>query len=359
MALMAIDNAPKVEDTAAAAERGEVLPFVYDITAYGADYPVDGIVERMRRGDIEIPEFQRSFVWTKVQSDKFVESLLLGLPVPGIFLAIEDDSRKLLVVDGQQRLTTLRRFYDGRWNKDVYRLEKVQPEFRGKVYDELDEEDRRRLDDSIIHATIVRQDKPSEDNSSIFFVFERLNTGATVLTPQEIRNSIYQGPFTDLLDELASYPAWLRIFGKPSNRLKDRELILRFLALLHESEKYSQPMKQFLNGFMGHHRRLDEGVRTRFSREFTEPTDILAEVLGRQAFRTRTALNAAVFDSVMVGLARRLKRGPISNRSEVALAYRNLLSDAKYEGAIRKATANEENVATRLRLATQAFADIR
>ena len=84
--------------------------FRYGITSYGADMPVDGIVKRLDRGDIFIPDFQRNFVWTYTQASRFIESLLLGLPVPGIFFFKEPESRKLMIVDGQQRLLSLRQF---------------------------------------------------------------------------------------------------------------------------------------------------------------------------------------------------------------------------------------------------------
>ena len=110
------DNGESVADID---ETSEIIPFRYTITSYGADYPVDGLVKRLKSHDIVIPTFdpesessgslegfQRRFVWTKPQSDKFIESLLLGLPVPGIFLVKQADGR-LLVLDGQQRLRTL------------------------------------------------------------------------------------------------------------------------------------------------------------------------------------------------------------------------------------------------------------
>ena len=184
--------------------------FRYGITAYGADYPVDALVSRLNTEDIIVPTydpdrstvdvegFQRHFVWTKPQSDRFVESLLLGLPVPGVFLVVQDDGR-LLVLDGQQRLRTLQAFYGGFWGERQYRLEGVQEEFSGKTYKSLDPEDRRRLDNSIIHATIVRQDEPSNDQSSVYMIFERLNTGGTSLQPQEIRVALYRGEFVEFL----------------------------------------------------------------------------------------------------------------------------------------------------------------
>lgn len=87
----------------------------FAIESYGADYTVDSLVDRMRKGAFTIPEFQRKFVWTIRHSSKFIESLLMGLPVPGIFLYKEAATNKHLVIDGQQRLKTLQAFYDKRF----------------------------------------------------------------------------------------------------------------------------------------------------------------------------------------------------------------------------------------------------
>src|SRR5712692_5961522 len=138
----------------------EVIPYTYSITAYGADYPVDSIVKRMEAEDIIVPRFsweapkksrivgfQREYVWPRPKADRFIESLLLGLPVPGIFL-VKEASGRLLVLDGHQRLYTLRAFYEGVINGIEYKLGDVQERFVGKRYKDLDVEDRRRLDDS-------------------------------------------------------------------------------------------------------------------------------------------------------------------------------------------------------------------
>ena len=82
-------------------------------SSYGADYPVDGLVKRINAEDIYIPEFQRGYVWSLNQASRFIESLLLGLPVPGIFVAKDEETKKLLVIDGQQRLKSLQFFYNG------------------------------------------------------------------------------------------------------------------------------------------------------------------------------------------------------------------------------------------------------
>lgn len=92
------------------------------IMNYGADFPVDAIVNKMNQEDIFIPSFQRNFVWSVSQASRFVESLLLGLPVPGVFLFKDPESNRLMVVDGQQRLRTLQAFYKGVFDGHPFRL---------------------------------------------------------------------------------------------------------------------------------------------------------------------------------------------------------------------------------------------
>ena len=95
-------------------ENDQTVPAArYEITSFGADYDVDGLVKRIKRDDIFIPSFQRAYVWNIVEASRFVESLLLGLPVPGIFLAKEAETNKLSVIDGQQRLKSLEFVYEG------------------------------------------------------------------------------------------------------------------------------------------------------------------------------------------------------------------------------------------------------
>jgi uncharacterized protein with ParB-like and HNH nuclease domain len=134
----------------------------YAITSYGADYDVEGLVRRIQRGDIYVPSFQREYVWSIKQASRFIESLLLGLPVPGIFLSRERSSQRLLVLDGQQRLFSLLYFYEGVFKSTLkeFALTGLSSQFNGLTYRTLSSEDQRRLGDAIIHATVIRQDEP-------------------------------------------------------------------------------------------------------------------------------------------------------------------------------------------------------
>jgi uncharacterized protein with ParB-like and HNH nuclease domain len=115
-------------------EQDESVPYIsYDVTSYGSNPDVEGLVRRIKRGDIPIPPFQRDCVWRQPEASRFIESLLLGLPIPGIFFATDPETNKLLVIDGQQRLKSLLFCYDGYFNprpddkrRRVFNLVKVQ-----------------------------------------------------------------------------------------------------------------------------------------------------------------------------------------------------------------------------------------
>lgn len=334
----------------------EVAPFTYSISSYGADYPVDALVRRIQDGSISIPQFQRGFVWKPKQASRFVESLLLGLPVPGIFLSKEQGSRALMVIDGQQRLRTLQYFYNGSFPDDrPFELTGVQRRFEGLMYNSLPIEGRRQLDDSILHATIVKQDEPSEDESSIYYIFERLNTGGTLLQPQEIRACIYHGAFNDRLGELNLYPQWRQIYGKISDRMRDQELILRFLALYFQADSYQRPMKGFLNRFMARNRTLQRYSHEQVTAVFCNAIGSIADFIGPSAFRPKRALNAAIFDAVMVGVSRRLSSNPIRSGEQFRSQYDSLMANDEFTAAVTTGTSGEEVVRARMELATAAF----
>ena len=175
----------------------------------------------------------------------------MGLPIPGIFLYKEADTGRHLVVDGQQRLRTLQYFYSGLFLDGAFRLVGVREEWEGKTYSDLETSEQLRLDNSILHATIFQQDQPKDTRRSLYFVFERINSGGIRLSPQEIRNCISQSIVLDASRTLNDNPDWRAIFGKKKNtRLKDQELVLRALAMMHGRKNYAaQPMRDFLNTF--------------------------------------------------------------------------------------------------------------
>jgi len=345
----------------------EVMPVSYEITSYGADYPVDGLVKRLNKNDIVIPSFdpaytdseevrgfQRRFVWGRPQMDKFIESLLLGLPVPGIFL-VRERTNKLLVLDGHQRLRTLQAFYRGVHDSREYFLRYVQSPFKDATYETLQDEDRRRLDDSIIHATVLRQESPPGAQDAVYSIFERLNTGGSPLQPQEIRVALYHGNFLRFINQLNERQSWRELYGPKSSRFKDQELILRVLALYEEEDSYERPLKSFLNHYLAKNRNRNPSIDDGIGATFTHACDLIKEAIGARAFRPVAPLNAATLDSVMIGVMRRSGKGPITDLHALANAHAELLGHKDYRAAILGSTASEDSVTSRLRLATEAF----
>ncbi|HEY5286047.1 MAG TPA: DUF262 domain-containing protein [Solirubrobacteraceae bacterium] len=352
-------------------ERAEAIAEAQPISYFGSDFDVHGLVRRLGQDDIIVPAFdptfepdgeiqgfQRGFVWRRYQMDRFVESLLLGYPIPGIFLVQQPD-RKLLVLDGQQRLRTLQQFYAGAfYNGEEFVLETVADAFKGLSYGGLAEEDRRALDNTFIHATIVKYDSDAGGERAVYQLFERLNTGGTNLYPQEIRVALYRGPLVDFVRDLNSDPNWRSLYGPTSGRLKDQELILRFLAFYTESAQYERPLKGFLNDFLSRHRDLNGLDAPALQERFAETCAVVQGALGRAAFRIQTQVNAALVDSIMVGVARRLEHGPINDLDSMRKAFSSLLEDSEFVSAIARATADEDRVARRISKATAAFAPL-
>ena len=161
----------------------------YDIATYPSDMTLSVINDMWMHGDIEIPEFQRNFVWSIHQSSLLIESFLVGLPVPQVFLYI-DDENKNLVIDGQQRLMSIVYYFEGYFGTEglhgkrkVFRLTGLdhRSPYSNKRFVDLEDSAQRKLRNSVLRAMNVRQLTPAGQHTSIFHIFERLNTGGTPL----------------------------------------------------------------------------------------------------------------------------------------------------------------------------------
>lgn len=356
---MAVDNMPEAERIEDGADDESLtFPATYDIMTFGADIPVDGLVKRLDEKNIIIPEFQRGYVWSHDRASRFIESLLIGLPTPTIFLW-RDDEKRLVVIDGQQRLRSIQYFCSGSFkDTGTFALKGVRNDLEGLTYDTLGPEQKRALDDSLLHAFIVRQEAPTEDHSSIYHVFERLNTGMMPLYPHEIRTCLYQGGLVDLLEEMNGNEAWRAIFGARHSRMKDKELILRVTALYHSRNRYEEPMKQFLNEFLKRHRTFSAGIsRDACHEPFVKSIRAIHGAVGDSAFKPRGRLNAAVLDGVMIGVATRQAQADIADAAGLKARYDALLADTNFLSTTDQATTNQDRVLSRLEMGIEAFRD--
>lgn len=327
----------------------------YEIRTLGADFSLELYSQKIDSGEIRIPDFQRKYVWPVKKASKLIESFLLGLPVPQVFLFQEASKRDLLVVDGQQRLLTAHFFLRGTHQDEEtpFRLRGVKQKWEGKTFGDLEEGDKRRLRNYILRATIFEQIDPA-DNKSVYEIFERLNTGGMPLTEQEVRNCVNSGTINTFLDTLNKTESWRSLLGKPEpdRRMKDIEIILRVLALVDDWKNYKKPMKDFISAYMEKHVNISEEEQEKLGTFFKAATDMIASQVGSSAFRLSGGrVNVAVLDSVMTAVA---IIGPnkiedFKNRLE------GLKTNGSYSDYVSKSTTDDDAVKGRIKMSIETF----
>ena len=256
-----LPDAPEVgvetEDDAADLSLAEV----HSAYVTGSDWTTETILLQLRKGNINLnPQFQRREVWKANRKSRLIESIILNLPIPQIVLAeLKERKNNYIVLDGKQRLLTIRQFCA---NPDEPQDEGFDPlsltglgvltDLSGKTYEMLCNQagfvDIRDAFDNHTIRTVVIRNWPNDD--FLFRVFRRLNTGSVQLSPQELRQALKPGPFTDFLDEFTSTSKpVLTIFGhgKPDFRMRDNEIFLRYMAFATNVEQYRGNLKQFLD----------------------------------------------------------------------------------------------------------------
>lgn len=255
----------------------------YDLTSSPSDFNILTIFSFIESGAVKIPGFQRNYVWDIVRASKLIESLILGLPVPQIFL-YEETRNKFLVIDGQQRLMSIYYFLKQRFplkekrgelrfiferygripnevlhNKNYFinfnlnlpsKIRNQPNKFKGLNYSTLGEY-KTQLELRPLRNIIVKQNIPKNDDSSIYEIFNRLNSGGINLGTQEIRTSLYYSPFYDMIYRINTLPQWREILHRkePDIHMKDVELLLRGFAMLIDGSKYKPSLTKFLNQF--------------------------------------------------------------------------------------------------------------
>lgn len=281
---------------------------------------------------MKIPGFQRNYVWDRNRASKLIESIIIGLPVPQIFL-YEQSRNKFLVIDGQQRLMTIYYFIKGRFPKKDMRSELREIfDKEGKIPDEklLDSDyfvpfklklpeikdgvehplnkltystlgdDKTTFDLRTIRNIIIKQNQPEDSNSSVFEIFNRLNSGSQNLNTQEIRSSLYYSEFDNMLRRINLIPRWREILGKenPDLRMRDIEILLRGFGILINGDEYKPSMVKFLNKFARDAKEYDKDKVNYLEALFN--SFLKASVnLDSECFNTRTGkFNISIFEAI-------------------------------------------------------------
>ena len=347
-----------------------------------SDWTVETILSQMRRGNIQLnPRYQRRDAWTDKRKSKFIESLVLGLPIPQLVLAEMTDERgKYIVIDGKQRLLTMRRFASAVNDDDEEKFKplaltglEVLPKLNGKTYSDLSSDPKFAeqlavFDNQTIRTVVVRQ-WPNE--AYLYRIFHRLNTGSVQLSPQELRQALHPGPFLDFADTFSSESTELQQalrIDAPDFRMRDVEILIRFIAFSEFLPSYNGNLKAFLD------RTTNELNRT-WSRRQDEIREVAAscgtaidatiKIFGVDNAFTRwngeayeSRFNRAVFD-IMTFYFRRpaVARAAVRRRRFVRARFERIcVSDPKFRESIQTTTKTVDATFTRLKVWGDALA---
>ena len=364
---------------------GEESIVEYDITTSPRDLTPANIVDMIDSGIIEIPLFQRNYVWDIKKASKLVESLILGLPVPELFFYTEgDDNNSYKIIDGQQRFLSIYFFVKGRFPKnnaarfiiregikDVDELQRVLPDnslfrdFNLKLDDDTNKPSRYHdlkfatLDKDtqikfrlrrFLRTVVVRQNKPDDNSSSMFEIFNRLNTGGSPLNAQEIRASLYYCDFYRMIVRLNSSEEWRSLLGKPTQDLhsKDIELILRSIALLIDGDKYAPKMVSFLNSFSQKTKKYSKDEINYIESLFQSFLSACSN-LQEKAFFRNNRFSMTLLESVFVAVSHKAfeNRTTISGKIERE-SFEYLKNDDEFLSYLQSGSSSSENIKGRI-----------
>lgn len=362
----------------ASLESDEVEVQEYDLVSSPNDWNFSTIVSFIGSGAMKVPSFQRNYIWDRKRASKLIESLLIGLPVPQVFL-YEEGRNSFLVIDGQQRLLTLYFFSKGRFPKPKIRgdlrvrlqqgfidddfleddeffepfklsLPKspsgAQNRFHGLTYKGL-REDKTSLDLRTIRNIVVKQTSP-EGNSAIFELFNRLNTGGVNLTPQEIRASLYHSNFFIEVIDLNSNPAWRHIVGteKPDPRMRDTEFLLRALALADSSDGFSGSMANFINNYCVKAKKFSERDAQSAHHKLTEFFELFRHV--PSPFLRAGKFSGVLFESAYA--AWQQVGGPSPDHQKIADAISKVKQSEEFAETLQEGSTKPANTRKRIGL---------
>jgi len=333
------------------------------------DWTAETIIGQLAKGNISLdPIFQRRDAWTATRKSKFIESIILGLPIPQIVLAEAKDKKgSFLVIDGKQRLLTLQQF--GGVNlepgQDPLKLVglTIREELNGKTYHDLQnerllEKHLTAFDNQSIRTVVV---KNWREEDMLYVIFHRLNTGSVPLSPQELRQALLPGPFLTFAGEYSETSRGLqRTLGldKPDFRMRDVELLVRYFAFKNNIAKYTGNLKEFLDGTCGD---LNKNWRLREQRTRDQAEQLEAaiqaafKIFDIHAFRKwdgsryEKRFNRAVFDVMVYYFSNeRTRRKAVALKVSVRNAFQQLCeSDADFVKSVETTTKSIDSTSTR------------
>ena len=288
-------------------------------------------------------EWQREYVWDRKRASRLIESFLIDLPIPVIYLVMNDEN-KYEVIDGLQRLTSVFDFLNGRYK--LTGLE-IKQDLNGCQFSDLSEDLQNKLYDSTLRTFELSQDTSKD---LMFLIFERLNTGGVALNEMEIRNCLYRGSLNDLIKELAQFNEFKHCVNQKNihRRMKDRSLVLRFLAFYEKTYfKATRGLKAFFNEFCETYRDPSENKLNEFRNQFKKATKAAYTIFGDRGFRlsSTSSVNASVFQVLCVSFCNHDLGALTRSADAIRKAYLDLVStDEHWSDCVSKATGGYDRI---------------
>lgn len=339
------------------------------------DWTTETVVTQLKRGNIQLnPRFQRRDAWKRDRKSRFIESLIVGLPIPQIVLAEAKGERgKFIVLDGKQRLLAILQYWgNGTGPNNRYALSglTLRNDLKRKTFSDLStdpdlEDDYNALVNQAVRTVVIRNWK---DSNFLHTVFLRLNTGSVSLSPQELRQALLPGLFSEFVDDAASGSKGLQaLLGleEPDPRMRDIEILARFLAFRFFADNYPGRMKQFLdntfetfNQDWSHYETLVQKAQADFEAGVEELIKTLADDVARKPGSRQ--FNRAIFDALIFFYSQASVRTALAGkRAKVKAAYNRLFdTDSGFVQAVESDTAGAPNTAARLKIWGAALGEI-
>lgn len=320
------------------------------------------VIRKWDKGLVIIdPEFQRNFVWKTREMSQFIESIILNFPIPPLYLN-QNVKGELIVVDGRQRLTTLRKFL-----KNEFKLTelKVLKDLNGKNFEDLGNLDnglQAKIEDKKMLVFLI---KPSVSLKVVYDIFYRINTGGTQLERQEIRQSLFQGKSTELLRRLSEAPYFKEAIsnGIKPDRMKDREAVLRCLAFKILPIDTYTTMSNFVEKAMVKINKMDDNQINEYESEFERAMKWSFRIFNDKNFRIPTAqsrgtVNMAVMESLISFLSDKSDDFIERNQNIIRTNYfEHLLNQSEYINAVQFSTGDKKRVINRFTLTNEILSE--
>ena len=290
----------------------QILERTKRIDYYITEYSIELLANKMEGGDFEVPDYQREFTWEEERKWRFIESILMNLPIPFLFFWENPASGKLEIVDGSQRLRTIAEFISG--DLVLGELDKL-PAVSGFSFANLPEARQRKIKNRSIRGIVLNE---HADEQARFDLFERINTGSKVANKAEVRRGALKGPFLDLVIELAKYGPFEELAPVSEKQRREREreeLVTRFFAYGDGLEDYADEVSPFLFAYSKRTNELfkeNPVLADEYRQRFYQVVDFVAKYFpyGFKRSQKGRASTRARFEAIAIGSYRALQTKP-------------------------------------------------